>query len=241
MVPFLFYKHTYLTKSTLKFPAAKSKPWFSVVARPKPTVRTDKDRVSSRPRTNKMAHMVKLEDKRMSMKLQSRSSQINISHSFYMYTNDRHKIWCVIFQTEKQNDNSPYLSVLVAEIDQAGNVEEKFNKVVQHQQDQTQTVQTERDTETRFCFQFVSYCKSCSLKRLCTNSTETLHLPHICTCNSKLSKWAVLTSECRHLRCGPGTGRCTQAVVEYPPKQWTQRMGGQKWSKHLQEKSMIFF
>lgn len=31
-----------------------------------------------------------------------------------------------------ENENSPHLSVLVAEIDQAGNVEEKLDKVVQH-------------------------------------------------------------------------------------------------------------
>lgn len=53
--------HTHRTKRTLKFPAAKSKPWFSALTRPKPTVRTDRDRVSSRPRTNRTAHMVKLE------------------------------------------------------------------------------------------------------------------------------------------------------------------------------------
>lgn len=42
------------------------------------------------------------------------------------------------------NQNSPCLSVLIAEVDQAGNVEQELDKVVQHEQDQTQTVQTER-------------------------------------------------------------------------------------------------
>ena len=40
--------------------------------------------------------------------------------------------------------DSPQLSVLVAEVDQAGNVEEQLHTVVQHQQDETQAVQTER-------------------------------------------------------------------------------------------------
>lgn len=53
----------------LKFPAAQSKPWFSAVERPKPTVRTDRDRVSSRPRTNKTAQIVKLRNKRTSFKI----------------------------------------------------------------------------------------------------------------------------------------------------------------------------
>lgn len=34
----------------------------------------------------------------------------------------------------------PHLLVLIAEIDQAGNVEKQFNKVVQHQQNQTQAI-----------------------------------------------------------------------------------------------------
>lgn len=45
------------------------------------------------------------------------------------------------------NENSPHLSVLVAEVDQAGNVEEQLYEVVQHEQDQTQTVQTGRHKE----------------------------------------------------------------------------------------------
>lgn len=42
-----------------------------------------------------------------------------------------------------EHDNLPSLSALVAEVDQSRNVEEKLDKVVQHQQDQTQTVETE--------------------------------------------------------------------------------------------------
>ncbi|KAG7260590.1 hypothetical protein CRUP_013066 [Coryphaenoides rupestris] len=37
-----------------------SKPCCSDVARPKPTVRTDRDRVSRRPSTNRTAHTVNL-------------------------------------------------------------------------------------------------------------------------------------------------------------------------------------
>lgn len=56
------------------------------------------------------------------------------------------------------NENSPHLSVLVAEVDQAGNVEEQLDKVVQHEQDQTQTVQTARHRET--CFSFITSDRS---------------------------------------------------------------------------------
>lgn len=56
----LLFIFTYRTKKMLKFPEARSKPCFSAVERPKPTVRTDRDRVSSRPRTNKTAQMLKL-------------------------------------------------------------------------------------------------------------------------------------------------------------------------------------
>lgn len=38
----------------------------------------------------------------------------------------------------------------------------------------------------------------------------------------------VLTSECRRPQCGPGTGRCTQAGVEYPPSKhrgWENKNG----------------
>ena len=51
-----------------------------------------------------------------------------------------------------EHENSPHLSLLVAEVEQAGNVEQKLDKVVQHQQDQTQTVQTERYKDTRVPF-----------------------------------------------------------------------------------------
>lgn len=41
-------------------------------------------------------------------------------------------------------ENEPELSVLVAEVDQTGNMEEELDEIVQHQQDQTQAVQAER-------------------------------------------------------------------------------------------------
>lgn len=80
----------------LKLPAAKSKPWFSAVARPNPTVRTDRDRVSSRPRTNKTAHMVKLKETRPTVNeaLPLRSDVVNAARG-----------------------SQPQLSVLVAEVD----------------------------------------------------------------------------------------------------------------------------
>lgn len=40
-------------------------------------------------------------------------------------------------------ENEPKLSVLVAEVDQTGDVEKELDEIVQHQQDQTQAVQTE--------------------------------------------------------------------------------------------------
>lgn len=40
-------------------------------------------------------------------------------------------------------ENQPELPVLVAEVDQTGNVEEELDEIVQHQQDQAQAVQTE--------------------------------------------------------------------------------------------------
>lgn len=50
-------------------------------------------------------------------------------------------------QPPKDKQDGPYgeahLSVLVAEIDQTGDVEKKLNKVVQHEQDKTQTVQVQ--------------------------------------------------------------------------------------------------
>lgn len=114
----------------LKFPAAKSKPWFSAVARPKPTVRTDRDRVSSRARTNKTAHTVKLEEKS--------DATLNTFHTSNSESNHT---------SITQHGNSPRLPVLVAEVDQAGNVEQELHKVVQHEQDQTQTVQAETHGE----------------------------------------------------------------------------------------------
>lgn len=92
------------------------------MARPKPTVRTDRDSVSSRPRTNKTAHNVKLEDMRPTVNedLLLQSDVVNAA--------------C---------DNKPELSVLIAEVDQTGNMEEELDEIVQHQQDQAQAVQTE--------------------------------------------------------------------------------------------------
>lgn len=40
-------------------------------------------------------------------------------------------------------ENSPELPVLIAEVDQTGSVEKELDEIVQHQQDQTQAVQTE--------------------------------------------------------------------------------------------------
>lgn len=40
------------------------------------------------------------------------------------------------------------MPILVAEVDQAGDVEQELDKVVQHQQDQTQAVQAEKHKET---------------------------------------------------------------------------------------------
>lgn len=40
-------------------------------------------------------------------------------------------------------DNKPELPVLIAEVDQTGNMEEELDEIVQHQQDQAQAVQTE--------------------------------------------------------------------------------------------------
>lgn len=65
----------------------------------------------------------------------------------------------VISLTHNDKD-SPHLSVLVAEVDQTGHMEQQLNKVVQHQQDQAQTVQTKvgkkaflvRDRETPLTF-----------------------------------------------------------------------------------------
>ena len=51
---------TYLIVSTLKFPSAREKPWFSVRGSPKPNVRTERVRVRRRAMTNSRAHRVKL-------------------------------------------------------------------------------------------------------------------------------------------------------------------------------------
>ena len=119
--------------------------------------------------------------------------------------------------------NAPHLSVLVAEVDQAGHVEEKLNEVVQHQQDQPQTVQTERearkiwylffrDRETPLTFFF--FFKKSSVQTQAPQKLQTLILGFFF-----FPKVAALTSECRRQQCGPGTERRTQAGVEYPPKQ----------------------
>lgn len=48
-------KELYLTANTLKFPVLKSSFWFSALARPKPTVRTERIRVRSLPKTKRTA------------------------------------------------------------------------------------------------------------------------------------------------------------------------------------------
>lgn len=53
----------YLTPNTLKFPVLKSSFWFSALARPKPTVSTERIKVRSLPKTNRTAHREKLEEK----------------------------------------------------------------------------------------------------------------------------------------------------------------------------------
>lgn len=44
--------------------------------------------------------------------------------------------------------NSPQLPVLIAEVDQTGNVEQKLDKVMTHKEDQTQAVQAVTHKET---------------------------------------------------------------------------------------------
>lgn len=46
----------YRTNRTLKLPSAMFRPCFSAPASPKPTVRTDRERVNKRPSTNRTAH-----------------------------------------------------------------------------------------------------------------------------------------------------------------------------------------
>lgn len=87
-------QRTHRTKRTLKFPVAKSKPWFSALTRPKPTVRTDRDRVSSRPRTNKTAHMVKLEDTGIKVRSGSRPRTSALS---VLQLERSHVVWKSMF------------------------------------------------------------------------------------------------------------------------------------------------
>lgn len=99
-------------------------------------------------------------------------------------------------------ENQPQLSVLVAEVDQTGHVEEQLDEIVQHQQDQAQAVQTERRKDA------VSFTLTEAV------ATEMVPL-----------QGNILTSKCRRLQCGPGRGRCRPADVEYPPENtgWESR------------------
>lgn len=152
-------------------------------------MRTDRDSVSSRPRTNKTAHMVKLQDKK---------GRCDHTHT-RTPSQSTHR---------PGHEDSPRLPALVAEVDQAGDVEQKLHKVVQHQQDQTQTVQAERHASPRYNAGRVE-------ERGVGGREGGGHMFHTITS----FQWeAALTSECRRPRCGPGTGRCTRAAVEYPPK-----------------------
>lgn len=77
--------------------------------------------------------------------------------------------------------NSPQLPVLIAEVDQTGNVEQKLDKVVTHEEDQTQAVQAVTHKETsleRFSLQMTGKKNTrrhhkLSPKGQCTNTSHT--------------------------------------------------------------------
>lgn len=104
-------------------------------------------------------------------------------------------------------ENQPELSVLIAEVDQTGNMEEELDEIVQHQQDQTQAVQTGRHKD--------------AINITCNGRRQ--HRDHD-RVTYRLCYVKVLTSKCRRLQCGPGTGRCRPAGGEYPPECRQQKM-----------------
>lgn len=70
----------YLIGSTLKFPVLKSKVWFSALARPNPTVRTDRIKVRSLPKTKRTAHNVNLAGRNKRYMIYQNSSTDCVTH-----------------------------------------------------------------------------------------------------------------------------------------------------------------
>lgn len=78
----------YLIGSTLKFPVLTSKVWFSALARPNPTVRTDRIKVRSLPKTKRTAHSVNLAKRNKRYVIYQNSSTNCVTHIFsfrYLY------------------------------------------------------------------------------------------------------------------------------------------------------------
>lgn len=109
---------------------------------------------------------------------------------------------------------------LVAEVDQARNVEHELNEIVQHQQDQAQTVQAGRHNQA---------------------PSETLQR------SQRINKRIITLStaaflRCQHLLENVGAGDVGQVQEDIHKLTWNillngknKRTGGQEWSKYLQQ------